>query len=68
MERLVLGPTDALTLFPGSEECWDDDVVGFTSWGADIALLREGVSDLSVPRRTESWECARVRRDELLGG
>ena len=60
-----------LALFLGSEECWecweDDDFVGFTCWGADIALLREGASDLSVLRRVECWEYVRVRRDELLG-
>jgi len=74
VERLALGPTDVLALFLGSEECWecwecweDDDLVGFTCWGADIALLREGASDLSVLRRVECWECVRGRRDELLG-
>ena len=60
-----------LALFLGSRECrecWeDDDFVDFTCWGADIALLRELVSDLSVPRCIECWESVRGRvRDKLL--
>jgi hypothetical protein len=71
VERLALGPTDVLALFLGSEECWecweDDDLVGFTWWGADIARLREGASDLSVLWRIDCWEFLRERFDELLG-
>ena len=54
----------------GCWECWeDDDFVNVTPsrWSADFALLREGISGVSVIRCIECRERVRVRRDELLG-